>query len=497
MAMMGQQPPRQERLFYPAVSVEQRVRATHPLRQIAQTIDFDFIYAKVADRYGANGHVSVPPPVILKLMLLLVLYNVRSERELLATLPERLDWLWFLGYDLDSAIPDHSVLSKARRLWGVAVFQGVFERIVAQCVEAGLVDGRKIFLDASFIDADASNASVVDTPSLKRYLNKRYRELEARLTERDAAPTPDRPYRTVNSRYVSTTDPEAAIVRQGAGKPKLRYATHRAVDGRSEIITATTVTPGDVNEAHLLVPLVEAHRLTTTRAADTVVADSKYGTQANFLACADRGLRAHLPDLSAVAARRTAARKLFLETAFRYDPATDTYACPANNSLKRKSVHQARQSVDYAAPPSVCAACALRSQCTTNRAGRTITRHLRQDVLDQMRTQAHAPPAKRDLRMRQHLMERSFARATRYGFDRARWRGLWRVQIQEYLVSTIQNIQVLLRYGRDQTKHPAVALPISDGSQVAHPVTAVRSASRRFVPCRMGLASFQPALAPI
>src|SRR3972149_5965287 len=120
MAMMGQQPPRQEKLFYPAVSVEQRVRATHPLRQIAQTIDFDFIYAKVADRYGANGHVSVPPPVILKLMLLLVLYNVRSQRELMATLPERLDWLWFIDVDLDDEIPDHSVLSKAISRWGTA-----------------------------------------------------------------------------------------------------------------------------------------------------------------------------------------------------------------------------------------------------------------------------------------------------------------------------------------------------------------------------------------
>ncbi len=95
---------------------------------------------------------------------------------------------------------------------------------------------------------------MVDTQSLKRYLNTRYRELEARLTEQDAAPTPDRPHRIVNRRYVSTTDSEAAIVRHGAGKPKLRYATHRAIDGRSEIITATTVTPGDVNEAHLLVP---------------------------------------------------------------------------------------------------------------------------------------------------------------------------------------------------------------------------------------------------
>ena len=51
--MMGQQPPRQEKLFYPAVSLEQRVRLNHPLRHIVQAVDFDFIYAEVASRYGA------------------------------------------------------------------------------------------------------------------------------------------------------------------------------------------------------------------------------------------------------------------------------------------------------------------------------------------------------------------------------------------------------------------------------------------------------------
>jgi transposase len=81
--------------------------------------------------------------MILKLMLVLVLYNVRSERELMATLPERLDWLWFLGLELDSEIPDHSVLSKARRRWGVELFRSFFERIVWQCVEGGLVDGKR------------------------------------------------------------------------------------------------------------------------------------------------------------------------------------------------------------------------------------------------------------------------------------------------------------------------------------------------------------------
>ncbi|MBI4228507.1 MAG: transposase [Deltaproteobacteria bacterium] len=165
--MMGYQDPPQGKLFYTSINLEKRIRVDHPLRRIDQLIDFDFIYKEVKDNYGLNGNVSVPPPVILKLMLLLVFYNVRSERELIYTLPERLDWLWFLGYDLDSEVPDHSVLSKARKRWGVEAFKGFFERVVWQCVEAGLVDGDKIFVDSSLVDANASNNSVLDTKKLK------------------------------------------------------------------------------------------------------------------------------------------------------------------------------------------------------------------------------------------------------------------------------------------------------------------------------------------
>src|SRR5436309_12033863 len=277
--MMGYQTARREKRVYTPISLEQRVRANHPLRQIARVIDFDFVYAEVADKYGTRGNVSVPPPVILKLMLLLVLYNVRSERELMETIPERLDWLWFLGYDLDAEIPHHSVLSKARKRWGVAVFQSFFERIVWQCVEAGLVDGSKIFVDASLVEAHASNNSIVDTRSLKRYLNERYKQLEARLATAGARASAKAGDQKVNSRYVSTTDPEAAIVRRG--KPRLCYEVHRVVDGRSEVITATEVTAGDVNEAHRLIPLADSHHSNTRRCATTVVADSKYGTVEN------------------------------------------------------------------------------------------------------------------------------------------------------------------------------------------------------------------------
>jgi len=454
--MMGHEGGFQSKLFYHQISLEQRVPKHHILRKIQEQIDFDFIYHEVKDYYGDNGNISIPPPVILKMMLLLVLYNVRSERELMETIPMRLDWLWFLGYDIDSEVADHSVLSKARARWGVEAFRGFFERIVWQCVEAELVDGRKIFVDSSLVDADASNNSVIDTRSLKVQLQEGYKKLEARLEEKSESRESSRRYVKENSRYISTTDPDASIVNRG--KPKLSYQVHRAVDGKSEVITATETTSGDVNEAHEMIPLLESHHLNTGIKADTVVADSKYGTIENFLACHDRGVEAHMPDLREISLKHTEKQNIFGEEQFEYDPESDIYGCPAGHRLKPRSLHIHRQSRDYAAPKKICAACDLREQCTKNKSGRTIKRHLRQEDLDRMREASRSAKAKRDIKMRQHLMERSYARGTRYGYDRARWRGLWRVQIQEYLVSAVQNIQVLLRYGSYLKRSPSAMM---------------------------------------
>lgn len=96
--MMGVQYQPQNSLFHFGVNLDKRIRNNHPLRKVNELIDFHFVYKEVKKFYGKNGNESVPPPVILKLMLLLIYYNVRSERELMETLPERMDWLWFLGY---------------------------------------------------------------------------------------------------------------------------------------------------------------------------------------------------------------------------------------------------------------------------------------------------------------------------------------------------------------------------------------------------------------
>ena len=204
-----------------------------------------------------------------------------------------------------------------------------------------------------------------------------------------------------------------------------------------------------------MLPLLEKHEETTEKKAETVVADSKYGTIDNFLACHDQGIQAYIPDLRDVAINRIAKTDIFLEDRFSHDPASDTYTCPAGVQLKPKSLHEARQSRNTAAPRKVCAACQLRAQCTKNKSGRTIKRHIRQDVLNRMREISRSPNARYDIKTRQHLMERSFAKSTRYGFDQARWGGLWRMWLQEYLTCAIQNIQVLITHASKPGKAAA------------------------------------------
>lgn len=317
--MMGQQKSERE-LFNYAVNLEKRVRSDHPLRRVAALIDFKFVREKVARCYGPKGNVSVDPEVIMKMMFLLFFDDVPSERELMKVIAERLDYLWFLGYGLDDEIPDHSVLSKARARWGKKVFESLFVRAIGQCVEAGLVDGGKLHVDASLVDADAAKESVIKgAPELIAALKRAYAATESKLSE---TTTPEG-YEAINDRMMSKTDPDAALVRRGSEASRPRYHHHRVIDDRKGVITAVETTPGSIAENKKLLGLIEQHEANTARQAETIVADHKYGTQENYVACAERGLVSHMGDASK-GQNNHRDESIFPESAFTYDGASDT-----------------------------------------------------------------------------------------------------------------------------------------------------------------------------
>jgi len=246
----------------------------------------------------------------------------------------------------------------------------------------------------------------------------------------------------VNDTVISTTDPDAGLVRKGGQGSHPAYHHHRVVDDVQGVITAVETTSGSIAENKKLMDLVAQHEQNTECAVRTAVADHKYGTVENFLACHQKGIVTHLGDAKAKAGQVAG---IFGEDRFEYQPASDTYLCPAGQQLQRRRYVKRQRVWEYGAGKAACAGCALRSQCTRSKTGRTVSRHEQASILESCRAQAHSPAARRDRQRRQYLLEGSFAdAANNHGFKRARWRRLWRQQIQDYLIAAIQNIRILL-----------------------------------------------------
>jgi len=261
------------------------------------------------------------------------------------------------------------VLSKARRRWGKEVFQRLFVRTVEQCVAAGLVAGDKLHVDASLIAANASKDSVVkSSPELIAACAAAYEAAEKKLDDRAERPC----YQAVNDVGISTTDPDAGLVRKGGQGSHPAYHHHRVVDDAQGVITAVETTSGSIAENKELMDVVSQHEQNTGCAARTAVADHKYGTAENFVACHEKGIVTHLGDAKAKAGQVAG---IFPESAFVYDAQRNQFTCPARQPLRCRRFVKRQHVWEYGAAKGVCASCALPTQCTRSKTGRTITRH--------------------------------------------------------------------------------------------------------------------------
>ena len=387
LAMMGHWQ-KQTELWVEPINLGRRIPRDHLLRKINKVLDLGFVRREVAGFYGSNGHVSVDPVIIIKLMLLLFLDDVRSERELMRIVPLRLDYLWFLGYGLEDEIPTHSVLSKARKRWGGQVFERLFARSVEQCVAAGLVDGSKLYFDASLVAANASRNSVIEVV-VRREVSKL--EEQEQEEDQDFGSSGG----SVNRKLRSTTDPDSTVVRHQQGKPTPSYKNHRALDDKAGVVTAITTTTGAIDEASELIELIERHERVTAAKTKVAVADSRYGNTANLIALAQREIRAHVADLRSKL-RNARSQGIYPPERFVYQTETDDYRCPAGEILYRHHFVARRGYYEYRPKRGTCAGCRLREFCTRDQNGRTLKRYAGQELLDKARQQSHSPQARSD-----------------------------------------------------------------------------------------------------
>jgi len=170
---------------------------------------------RLRDTYSAIGRPSIDPEVLLRLMLLGYLYGITSERRLMEEVRMHMAYRWFSRLGFEREIPDHSTFSKNRhgRFRGVGIFLEVFEEIVRRCMEAGLVEGKRLTVDGTIVTANASPQRGTKPERLGEVakVSRTVREYLADLArenpvlENEEKPAP----RSVAARYISTTDPDA------------------------------------------------------------------------------------------------------------------------------------------------------------------------------------------------------------------------------------------------------------------------------------------------
>jgi transposase len=471
----------------PPVTLEDLVPADHFYRHLERTLDLAFVRDLVRDAYAEGGRPSIDPIVFFKLQLVLFFEGLRSERQLLRVVADRLSLRWYLGYDLSEPLPDHSSLTRIRERYGLEVFRRFFERIVEQCQAVGLVWGKELYLDATKVAANASLASLQPRFAVEAHLAQLFAteddngggdgsdgpggaeggdtpaQLPAVLTDEARAELAERAairhdwigqagrsnrsatsgtYRRTADFRISTTDPDATPMPLGDGRTHLGYQDHYVVDGgKARIILAALVAPAEVQENQPALDLLWRVRFRWKLRPQQVTADTKYGTVANIVAIEDERIRAYIP-LPDLEARKSG---IFGASMFNYDAAQDVFHCPGGETLRfRKHRYPERLRV-YQASAQACNACQLKAQCTHGSQGRQVARHFDETYLTRVRGYQASAPYQKALRKRQVWVEPLFAEAKAWhGLRRFRLRGLERVNSEALLIAAGQNLKRLL-----------------------------------------------------
>jgi transposase len=245
LIMMGQHD-RSEALFY-YFRLEDQVPETHLLRLIDKYISFEFVRQQLKDSYSETGRPSIDPELLLRILLIGYLYGITSERKLIEELRMHLAWRWFTGLGFDQEIPHHSTFSKNRhgRFQGSKLFEQLFEQIVRQCVEAGLVQGDNLSVDGSFVEANASKQSRVPREQLAEaaQVKRNVRQYLEELEEKNPTEEP-----VHEQEQVSTTDPDSTYATKGGTPARLGYYDNYLVDNHSCVIVGVQGTAARMSQ---------------------------------------------------------------------------------------------------------------------------------------------------------------------------------------------------------------------------------------------------------
>lgn len=450
------------KLFY-GINLADFLGPDHFLVKLDRAVSLEWVREKTRRYYSHTGKPSVDPVVLVKMLLVGYLYDIRSERRLVEEVRLNLAYRWYVGYDLDEEVPDHSIFTKARARFGKELFLEIFEEILSECVRAGLVKGDGVLVDSTIFRADASMNSVVEVAlPPETYWRELGDEEKKSDSPRGGKPKDGRAIQVgsgfkgdVDARKIgkrrrsrkatylrkrSTTDPDATVFyRYGVGT-SLSYKAHVAAD-TSGVITAVAVSPSADHDTTKLPELLENHEK-NIGTPPALAGDAHYGSNEALTYLHEKGIKAAVPYTGK---RKEKGR--FPKEAFSYDEDKDQFTCPEGKVLRRKSTNRGRDLANYLANPEDCASCSVRTECmgTSKAASRMVTRGFGAGFEEAAKFSSSAE-GKRLSFLRHTVIEGLFGEAkTFHGMSRAKMRGLDNVEIQLLLTATALNLKRLVK----------------------------------------------------
>jgi transposase len=310
---------RQEGLWTPTAALP--VSASHPfykrLNQILEEKKFDeFVEAICADFYaGEVGRPGLAPGIYFRLLMVGYFEGIDSERGIAWRASDSLSIRSFVRIALDENVPDHSTISRTRRLMDLETHQAVFQWVLQVLAEKKLLKGTTIGVDATTLEANAALRSIV-----LRDTGERYEEFLTRLAKESGIETPTReqlakldrkrPKKGSNDDWRHPQDPDARITKMKDGRTHLAHKAEHAVDMETGAIVAVTLHGADEGDTVTIQETVaEAGERIASIVADTdndevvkqvsaegpreVVTDKGYHSRAVVSKLAEWGVRTY------------------------------------------------------------------------------------------------------------------------------------------------------------------------------------------------------------
>src|SRR6202162_1494620 len=315
---------RQEQLW--VTHTELATAPGHPFyKQLNELLDgekFDeFCERECAPFYAdSNGRPSLTPGTYFRLLLVGYFEGIDSERGIAWRTADSLGLRQYLGFGLDEKTPDHSTISRTRRLIDVETHRKVFLWVLGVLADVGLLKGKTVGVDATTLEANAAMRAIV-----RRDNGATYDEFLTGLAQQSGIETPsredlarvdrNRKKKGSNKEWMSPSDTDARITKMKDGTTHLAYKAEHAVDMETGAVIAVTLQPADQgdtttitetlaetveNLAHLIEredenaalqePQVSLHPLAE------IVADKGYHSNDTILAVEQSGARSYIPE---------------------------------------------------------------------------------------------------------------------------------------------------------------------------------------------------------